>query len=395
MRRAATGSVAVVVVGCLLASTSAAQTVESGAHLGTPPAQPSRSAASAESAPAESVPGAVDSSDPDSQSPRLIVLTSDRTNATGLLGMLRTQLPGWQVQLRDEPPGMLALERLQSELRARDALLWFEAAEAVVHVVIQGHEGQALSSPIPIDAADPERSRVYALAAVGLLTELSERRLRMAAYEDSVLRIRERQLDELREQREEDARRIERLTRSQEALRAEMASLERRSRSRWRSPLAPSGWSLRLGWVNGFSPDHDFHGWPGGTNPSVFAFPTAGLRLSLGHRLADRFQVGGALVTLHARGLWNGSVSAFASVHSRTRFRVGISGEVGLLVARESGEYDDIDVSWGSIRFYLPLELGVVVNRHGGVFLKFGPLITRAPGGWFVGYDLSVEWEFD
>lgn len=386
------------VAGSLLTHPVSAQTTESGANLGAPLTGEREGAEPSDAThPSDSDTTPTDEGDAASRSdsPRLVVLASDEPSTTGLLGMLRAQLPGWQVLRQEEPAGMLAVERLRGELRPRDALLWLEADGSVVHVVIQGNEGRALASPIPADTAGSDRSRVYALAAVGLLTELSERRLRMAAYGDSVVRIRERQLDELREHREEDARRIERLTRSQEALRAELASLQARRTSRWRSPIAASGWFVRLGWVNGLAPDQEYDGWASGSNPSFEKRQVGGVRASVGHRFAERFAIGGALVTLHAQGLWNGSLSAFASVHSRTRFRVGLSGEIGLLVVRESGGFRDLDVNWASARFYLPLELGVVTHDRGGVFLKVGPLVAHAPSGWFVGYDMSLEWEFD
>ena len=82
-------------------------------------------------------------------------------------------------------------------------------------------------------------------------------------------------------------------------------------------------------------------------------------------------------------------------MHSRTRFRIGGGAEVGILVVKEKDQYSDVEASWASVRFYFPFEMGVVVTRRGGVFLKLGPLVARAPTQWFVGYDMSVEWEFD
>ncbi len=373
-------STSIGLVACLLATSAAAQPVESGAELGAPPGD--------EGAPEEAVA-------PSRQAPRLIVLASDGRDAGELVTMVRTQLPGWDVEQRDEEPTALTIERIEATLRSEDALLWLEPREAVVHVVVSGSEGRALSSPIPADASGEDLTRVYALAAVGLLNELWAQRRRMEAYEESAARIRNRELEELRERHEQDVQRIARLARSRESLRERVATRQRQRRRRWGSPLSPSGLAFRFGWVHGFSPRHEyFESW-GRPDPSVWAWPTLGLRVSLAARFDGRLLVGGSVVSLHAGGLWNGSLNGFVSVQSKTRIRLGLTAEAGLLVAKEHDENSEIETSWASVRFYFPLELGVAVNQHGGIFVKIGPLITRAPDSWFVGYDVSVEWEFD
>lgn len=366
------------VVGCLLAGTAAAQPVESGAELGAPPSDDS----------ATEEPLA-----PPREPPRLIVLSTEGNDE--LVTMVRTQLPGWDVERRAERPTVLTIERIESTLRAEDALLWLEREEAVVHVVVSGREGRALSSPIPADASGEDLARVYALAAVGLLNELWAQRRRLEAYEQSAARIRNRELDELRERHEQDVQSIAQLSRARESLREEVATRERRRRRRWRSPLSPRGVAFRFGWVHGFSPRHEYYETWGRPDPSVWAWPTLGLRVSLAARFDGRVLVGGSVVSLHAGGLWNGSLNGFVSVHSKARIRLGLTAEAGLLIAKENDENSEIETSWASVRLYFPFEIGVAVNQHGGVFVKVGPLVTRAPDSWFVGYDISVEWEFD
>ncbi len=370
-----------------LAAPGAAQEAEGAETLRPPPerggpSEPAETPAGAEPAVSDA---------PTREVPRLLVIDSEIPSAAGLLGMMRIQLPGWRVDAAPAPDGMLAMDRMRHELRRGDAILWLEREATVVQVVVTGRDGSALVSPIPRAGAGEDRSRVYALAAVGLLIELFERRERLAAYEDSVVVNRGRQIDELRERRDRDTRRIEELERSHGELRARLARAGRRRRGRWRNPLPDTGSFFRLGAAQGFSPRHRLGG---GVSP----WPTGGARLAFGYRFFGRLEVGGSTTTLHARGLWNGSVSAFASIHSQTRVRVGASAEVGILVARESdqGDVAGVETGWTGVRFYLPVELGIVTHRRGGIFLKLGPVITNPPDSyWFIGYDLSMEWEFD
>lgn len=350
---------------------------------------------------------------------RLLVLDTDYVDMPTFAAMLRVQAPDWEVVPQDTQASFLRIDRMLLDLAPHEALLWFEPGNPMVRIAVVGEDGishvsllpssELTTPPVATDsaatdsaaadsaaadsAAQANATRSIALVVAALLSEMEQERREWQGNDDGV---------ESNEVESGGTNRIElrRAERSRDSLAARVQLLEeqldvtRRAAfrpSRWPSPINPDGWFFRLGWVQGFSPVHELSF----SSPYSYAFPTGGFRLAAGRHFRGYLSVGVSAVTLHARDLWNGSISGYASVHTRHRFRVGIGLEVGVLVATESNQYAGTSFGWVSPRFYLPLELAGIFTRKGGLSVKCGPVILLTPLSGFVGYDLSVEWEFD
>lgn len=347
------------------------------------------------------------------QQRRLLVLDTDYINLETLGSMLRVQAPDWEFVPQNGEPSFLRIDRMLEELGPHEALLWFETGNSMIRIAVIGHDGVSHVSLLPQsegsaestapDGESPEpathpaetnSTRSVALVVAALLSEM-EQEQRQFSRDDAAAAEDYADADNYPD--DADPGELQRAQRSRDALAERVRLLEEQLEnqpprpSRWPSPIKPDGWFFRFGWVNGFSPQHQF----GYGSPYVYAYPTGGIRVAAGRHFRGIFSVGASVVTLHAFDIWNGSVSAFASVHTPHRFRVGIGLEVGVLVATESDQYAGTSFGWVSPRFYIPVEFAGIFTRKGGISVKCGPTILSTPVGGFVGYDLSVEWEFD
>lgn len=345
---------------------------------------------------------------------QLLVLQTNYVDMQTLVAMLRVQAPDWEVVPQNTPPSFLRIDRMLQDLTPREALLWFEPGNPMIRIAVVGHDGRSHVSLLPNSeiAAEPaateppttepaatastsqaNATRSIALVVAALLNEMEQEEQEWARSDGGVTRNGPASggTDRVELRRAEQSR--DSLAARVQALEEELNETRRipPRASLWQSAINPDGWFFRLGWAQGFSPSHQFsYG-----NPYTYAYPTGGVRLAAGRHFRGYLSVGVSAVTLHAYDIWNGSFSGYASVHTPHRFRVGIGVEVGVLVAKESNQSAGASFGWVSPRLYIPVEFAAIFTRKGGVSVKCGPVFLRTPVEGFVGYNLSVEWEFD
>lgn len=344
---------------------------------------------------------------------QLLVLQTNHVDMQTLVAMLHVQAPDWEVVPQNTPPSFLRIDRMLQDLTPNEALLWFEPGNPMIRIAVVGYDGRSHVSLLPnsdvaaesaatepttepaatASASQTNATRSIALVVAALLDEMEQEEQEWARNDGGVTRSRPASAGT-------DRVELRRAEQSRDALAARVEALEEELNetrrvpprgSRWRSAINPDGWFFRLGWAQGFSPLHEFsYG-----SPYTYAYPTGGIRLAAGRHFRGYLSVGASAVTLHAHGIWNGSFSGYASVHTPHRFRVGIGVEIGVLVATERHQSAGASFGWVSPRLYIPVEFAGIFTRKGGVSVKCGPVFLRTPAEGFVGYDLSVEWEFD
>ncbi|MEM9068090.1 MAG: hypothetical protein AAGE52_06265 [Myxococcota bacterium] len=310
------------------------------------------------------------------QAPTLLVMTDDAE----VLPQLRFQLPDWTLEQAPSPQGATPRERqVDVEVRAPQTdVLWFEPSDVVL---LRRNQRRPQRSPLPARTT-PGWARSVALVIEGLLSD------------SNIVPERAANLDSPSEAAAEPIG-VEPIP----GERTQVEPIQVEPSSRWTTPLARSGLMFRFGWAATISPraqgrlgayENDLSVGHGG----------GGVRLRAGYWL-NRFlrtDVVGHLVYVGAAQSNDhgpeGAIGVQLMVLSSTRLRMGAGIEVSAIAARE---LDALGGTWGWVGAMIgfPMEIGVEVNRRGGVFFQAEPTVTRTPySPAALGVLMSLEWEF-
>lgn len=308
---------------------------------------------------------------------RLIFVAEGRES---LLHRLTLQLPDWQVRQVSVRPTYLRIWRAQAQLMPGDVVVWIEQGDDVARVALLDDLGDApRSSSLPaVGDDDEEWSRAFALVVEGLIREQA------AANQQAGVPTR----------RESSSREDRRHYLDLHVYGDPVQAPQRRRRSWMRTPVARDGWLFRFGWTQGFAPRRrTLRG--GGSSSDITV--TGGLRVAAGRWLHRNVRVGVTGEFAWGDGEPEGALGLQAMVLSSTRLRIGGGVEVTGLIVGESDVATGNRYGWVGYRFGLPLEIGLEVNRKGGIFVHLGPTFTKAPysTSFQLGYQLSMEWEFN
>lgn len=293
-----------------------------------------------------------------------------------LFHRLTLQLPDWQVRQVSVEPTYLRVWRARAQLMPGDVVVWIETGDEVARVALLDASAAApRSSSLPAAENDEGWSRAFALVVEGLIREQA------TAH-------RETDGDRRNDARESREHLLDVRVYGRPVVRAR----PRRRRSWMRSPVARDGWMFRFGWSQGFTPRR---GGRGGFTREVHV--SGGLRVAAGRWVHPNVRLSLAGDFAWANEEPEGAFGLQAMVVSSTRLRIGGGVEASALIVSEREPGTGNRFGWVGYRFGVPLELGVEVNGKGGIFVHLGPTFTKAPysDGFKLGYQLSMEWEFN
>ncbi|MFT5352834.1 MAG: hypothetical protein ACI9KE_000031 [Polyangiales bacterium] len=320
--------------------------------------------------------GRAEASPPERGARRRLIFVADGRES--LLHMLELQLPDWQVRQISVRPTYLRVWRAQAQLMPDDVVVWIEHSEDVERVALLDGAGDTPRSSTLPAAGGPEWARAFALVVEGLIREQTTANREAAA--DPIA-------DELCPV---DASLIDLRIYQRGVVRA------RRNRPRpwWPSPVARDGWMFRFGWTHGFAPRR--RDWLR-SGSSQYIQPSGGLRITAGRWLHSSLRVSAIGEFAWADREPEGVLGLQAMLVTSTRLRLGVGFELAALMVSENDRATGNRFGWIGHRIGLPFEIGLEVNGKGGLFVNVGPSWTKAPyaGRHHLGYQMSLEWEFD
>ncbi|MFK8002162.1 MAG: hypothetical protein AB8H86_21385 [Polyangiales bacterium] len=305
---------------------------------------------------------------------RLIFVAEGRE---ALLNRLTLQLPDWQVRQVAVEPTYLRVWRARAQLMPGDVVVWIEVSDDVARVALLDGSGDApRSSSLPAAEDDEEWSRAFALVVEGLIRE------QVAANQEAG-----------RPTHSESTGSREHLLDVRVYGRPMVQARPRRRRSWMRSPMERKGWLFRFGWTQGFAPRQRTERW----GASFSIYPTGGLRVAGGRWLHRNVRMSITGDFAWTGGEPEGALGLQMMLVSSSRLRIGGGLEATALIVSERDTATGNRFGWVGYRFGVPIELGIEVNGHGGIFFNLGPTFTKAPylDSFQLGYQLSLEWEFN